>query len=797
MGYHHRPNGSTTGGVIARPGGVGDAGSRKQEPAITIIRHDVGERPVCTDHPDGKIYIDRRVRAAKSGLYAGLAFRCYRKGGKHLIKRATLPRSMTGENPTQTLPCVKCGQQHEHASGLLLAAGYTYAMFEQATAIVWLGRGGTYANVAQGLRIEADRARQATRTKCFGRPMLPRGSYQAKGRTTATKDYDYRSPRPRAPFSGPFSRSATTVASYLDVFGPPIIAAYTPDAMPRVIAIDSKPLKRRAWTATEKGAVVSVSAGERNGEVMVISDRTDANTKAVPILAALEGGKDSESWMRVFARLPDGDPPFWVVADLDSAIELAVHTYWKDAKLFRCEEHLRARMVLALIADGVPAQVTVAEATRLRVDVTKRDPIRKVRRGSIEKRRHPLHSLVGASLKSPADWQALKDGIERFVPKTKAKMLPASKTKLRTWIAENEALVMSQFDLKARYPEMPKSAGGVEGTLERIGTALGKRTEFFSNARRLELIIGLIRIESLGLANVVRYSEIIGETIAARGRVGFEWQEGRDVLGTSSIDDLIDDAVLAAAVSEADRQSGRYRQWRVEKTAKVDVQRAAAGLGPTLTGRFHRPNGPAAYHPIRKGDTVADIPEINRYWRADHNDGRLASEVGAGYGKPATWVCDEHPGHLHVWVRKVLDMSISRPSCPFCAGKRPCANTSLLGQYPVLAAEWAASNLLGPDEVMQGSNRTADWKCAVCKHEFAQRYLLSFAAPKDGLILDCFAGSATTAHAAMRLNKKDGGTRRFIMIEEGNPSDKYATTLTAERLRRDRTRTSHNCGSCS
>jgi adenine-specific DNA-methyltransferase len=68
-----------------------------------------------------------------------------------------------------------------------------------------------------------------------------------------------------------------------------------------------------------------------------------------------------------------------------------------------------------------------------------------------------------------------------------------------------------------------------------------------------------------------------------------------------------------------------------------------------------------------------------------------------------------------------------------------------------------------------------------------EEYLLAFAASKDALILDCFAGSGTTGHAVMRLNKQDGGTRRFIMIEEGNPSDQYATTLTAERLRRART----------
>lgn len=69
-----------------------------------------------------------------------------------------------------------------------------------------------------------------------------------------------------------------------------------------------------------------------------------------------------------------------------------------------------------------------------------------------------------------------------------------------------------------------------------------------------------------------------------------------------------------------------------------------------------------------------------------------------------------------------------------------------------------------------------------------EEYLLSFVASRDALILDCFAGSGTTGHAVMRLNKQDQGTRRFILIEEGNPGDQYATTLTAERLRRARTR---------
>ncbi len=67
-----------------------------------------------------------------------------------------------------------------------------------------------------------------------------------------------------------------------------------------------------------------------------------------------------------------------------------------------------------------------------------------------------------------------------------------------------------------------------------------------------------------------------------------------------------------------------------------------------------------------------------------------------------------------------------------------------------------------------------------------EELLLSYATGTDSLVLDAFAGSGTTGHAVMSLNKRDSGKRRFILIEEGNSGDNYATTLTAERLRRAR-----------
>lgn len=42
---------------------------------------------------------------------------------------------------------------------------------------------------------------------------------------------------------------------------------------------------------------------------------------------------------------------------------------------------------------------------------------------------------------------------------------------------------------------------------------------------------------------------------------------------------------------------------------------------------------------------------------------------------------------------------------------------------------------------------------------------LKLATGRDGIILDFFSGSATTAHAVMQLNAEDGGHRKFIMVQ--------------------------------
>ena len=58
--------------------------------------------------------------------------------------------------------------------------------------------------------------------------------------------------------------------------------------------------------------------------------------------------------------------------------------------------------------------------------------------------------------------------------------------------------------------------------------------------------------------------------------------------------------------------------------------------------------------------------------------------------------------------------------------------------------------------------------------------IFEISSEEDSIILDSFAGSGTTAHAVLNLNKQDGGNRKFILIE----MEEYAEAITAERVKR-------------
>ena len=64
--------------------------------------------------------------------------------------------------------------------------------------------------------------------------------------------------------------------------------------------------------------------------------------------------------------------------------------------------------------------------------------------------------------------------------------------------------------------------------------------------------------------------------------------------------------------------------------------------------------------------------------------------------------------------------------------------------------------------------------------EDASLWMRLAASNPEAIVLDSFAGAGTTAHAVLGANNRDGGSRRFILVE----MEDYADRLTAERVRR-------------
>ncbi len=59
------------------------------------------------------------------------------------------------------------------------------------------------------------------------------------------------------------------------------------------------------------------------------------------------------------------------------------------------------------------------------------------------------------------------------------------------------------------------------------------------------------------------------------------------------------------------------------------------------------------------------------------------------------------------------------------------------------------------------------------------RFLLQTTVKDNDIILDFFAGSATTAHAVLDLNREDGGNRKFIMVQLPEPCDEKSEAYKA------------------
>ncbi|MBL8087446.1 MAG: site-specific DNA-methyltransferase [Chthonomonas sp.] len=119
-------------------------------------------------------------------------------------------------------------------------------------------------------------------------------------------------------------------------------------------------------------------------------------------------------------------------------------------------------------------------------------------------------------------------------------------------------------------------------------------------------------------------------------------------------------------------------------------------------------------------------------------------------------------------------------------------NQSKWNIYPKVYHDEDQHATLHPEDVIYdfpNSQGTKELKALGVPFAFAKpvgllEFLIKLVNDDDAIILDFFAGSATTAHAVMALNAKDGGTRRFIQVQlpEPTPDDSEAFQLGFETI---------------
>lgn len=129
-------------------------------------------------------------------------------------------------------------------------------------------------------------------------------------------------------------------------------------------------------------------------------------------------------------------------------------------------------------------------------------------------------------------------------------------------------------------------------------------------------------------------------------------------------------------------------------------------------------------------------------------------------------------------------------------------NRSKWNIYPKVFFDEDAEATLHPEDIIYefpNSQGTKELNALSIPFSFAKpvgliQYLLKVTRKTDALILDFFAGSATTAHSVMQQNAEDGGNRAFIMVQWPEACDDkseaaqagYVTIadLAKERIRR-------------
>ncbi len=637
-------------------------------------------RPSCPRHPTSTVRLDGYF-GTWNDKHRRPRYRCIVNGRRlHAFAPPRPVRQPSPSHPHSGQACWTCEHEFERHEGHRTGRHFLFALAEMADLLDHVSNGGSQRRSSKKRREDIHR--------------------------TVRRQWRHIGP-------GQTSQEGHLASGYIDAYAPIVIDALAPKEWPKVIAIDSMPLRTRGYRD-------GVKVGDLNaGEIMVAIDHT--GQKGKPCLIQVQGGKDSYSWRDFFSTLA-GEPE-WVVADLDRGIAKAVREVWPNAILFRSRDHLKRLMEDYAVLDGVERTVRITDPIKLQKPKRAMWPWNQQIQ---EFEPHPLFNQMTYCQGSLAEWDLFKAMVDEHVP--------PDRTELRSWIATNDPLIQVQCllaeDNRSRLVstgrDRPVGSGNVEGTIrEHLATYIKPRAGRYQNARRLNKILALMMLSIRGNASKGVILSVLRQhfTATAHSSNVADWHAWEDHGGRSSLAQLVHDAEMRQLHEEkvAKRRTSaaiKYRRYQEE-----EARRSAAGQKPLHRGTRRRRAEPRRRRSVR-GKCVADLSDLMRDWDYSLNWGSDPTTLRATSTSRVFWQC--HHDEDHVWAARITDRAAHLSRCPFCMGNRVHPKDSLAADSPHLAREWhpERNGQLRPHEVTPGSGRKVWWRCEAAGHEW-QAYVFA------------------------------------------------------------------------
>ena len=131
-----------------------------------------------------------------------------------------------------------------------------------------------------------------------------------------------------------------------------------------------------------------------------------------------------------------------------------------------------------------------------------------------------------------------------------------------------------------------------------------------------------------------------------------------------------------------------------------------------LTGAFAACRGPDSAQSTRK-PPLTSMPELALQWHPTKNGSTAPSDMTTGSNKAFWWQCTACPCGTAQWQAQIKARAQKGTGCPVCAGRVPCACSSLSAIRPEIAVQWSptGNDGLRPTDVTVGSQRLVHWEC--------------------------------------------------------------------------------------